>query len=170
LGVSDKTMKTEMKTASMEKDSKPDEVKKLPEAAKITRKDWQKVESHLKAELEERKQSDFRKNAEAKWKQIDRQIAMTPMVKTNRDGSEVDQGWHNVVELGELAKASENISADVRRIIFPQTRFWYEAHADIEDALPLERTTGEKKKAPKLQQAVNGRCARSCPSSTRTSA
>lgn len=155
--MSDKTLKTEMKTGSMEKDSKPEEVKKLPEPAKITKKDWQKVESHLKAELEERRLSDFRKASEAKWRQIDRQIDMTPMVKTNRDGQEVDQGWHNVVELGELAKASENISADVRRIIFPQTRFWFEAHADIEGALPIDKGTGEKKRQPKLQQGVNGR-------------
>lgn len=155
--MSDKTLKTEMKTGETEKSSKPDEVKALPKAAKITQKDWQKVETHLKNELEERKNSDFRRAAEAKWKEIDRQIAMSPMMKVNRDGAEVDAGWHNVVELGELSKASENISADVRRIVFPQTRFWFEAHADIEDALPLDKNTGEKKKQPKLQQGVNGR-------------
>lgn len=155
--MSDKTLQTEIKTSSMEKDSPSEDVKPLPKAEKITKKDWQKVESYLKEELEGRKSSDFRRNAEAKWKEIDRQIAMTPMVKVNRDGQTVDQGWHNVVELGELSKASENLSADVRRIIFPQTRFWFEAHADIDDALPLDRQTGEKKKKPKLQQAVNGR-------------
>src|SRR4051812_3972309 len=111
----EKTLQTEAKAGTMDKGG-PD--KPPAKAAKITKKDWQKVESHLKAELEERKQSDFRKAAEAKWREIDRQIAMNPMVKINRDGSEVDQGWHNVVELGELSKASENISADVNRIIF----------------------------------------------------
>jgi hypothetical protein len=132
-----------------------DKGKAAPKPAKITKKDWQKVEAYLKEELEARKTSEFRKASEDKWTEIDRQIAMTPMVKFNRDGSEVDQGWHNVVELGELSKASENLSADVRRIIFPQTRFWFEGHAEIK--APLDQATGKPKKDPKLQEAVNGR-------------
>src|SRR5689334_17656194 len=116
-----KTMKTEAKTGQMEKSAPAkDAVRPPAPPAKITRKDWQRVETHLKQELEDRKRSDFRKRAEGKWQEIDRQIAMTPMTKLNRDGAEVDQGWHNVIELGELSKASENLSADVRRIIFPQ--------------------------------------------------
>jgi hypothetical protein len=151
-------MKTEAQTAVMgDGADEKDEVKKVAPAAKITRKDWQKIESHLKAELEDRKNSDFRRRAEAKWLEIDRQIAMTPMVKVNRDGTEVDQGWHNVVELGELSKASENLSADVRRIVFPPSRFWFEPHADIDEALPLDRKSGQKERDPKLQDAVNGR-------------
>jgi hypothetical protein len=154
----DKSMKTEAKTAAMAKDAgDTGAVKPPPKADKITKSDWAKVESYLKEELQTRKQSDFRRAAEAKWKEIDRQIAMTPMTKVNRDGSEVDQGWHNVIELGELSKASENLSADVRRIIFPQTRYWFEPHADIDESLPLDKKTGEKKKQPKLQQGVNGR-------------
>jgi hypothetical protein len=145
---------TEAKVSSTDEGDKG---KPAPKPAKITKKDWQKVESYLKDELEARKTSDFRRAAEGKWKEIDRQIAMTPMVKINRDGSEVDQGWHNVVELGELSKASENLSADVRRIVFPQTRFWFEPHADISDKLPIDKATGKKQKAPKLQEAVNGR-------------
>lgn len=158
--MADKTMKTEAKTASMDKDTPQatdKDVKPLPKAAKITRKDWQKVETFLKNELQERKLSDFRKQHEEQWKEIDRQVSMTPMMKLNRDGSQADQGWHNVIELGELSKASENMSADVRRIVFPQTKFWYEAHADIEAMLPIDRQTGNKKQDPKLQQQVDGR-------------
>lgn len=149
-----KTMGTEAKTAAMEKGGGD---KPLPKEAKITRKDWQKVETFLKDELEQRKQSDFRRNAEAKWREIDRQIAMNPMMAVNRDSADEEHDWHNVVELGELSKASENISADVNRIIFPQTRFWFEPHCDIEPYLPLDPATGKKKKDAKLQESVNGR-------------
>ena len=139
------------KSASMAKEDKAPAKEK-----KITKADWQKVESHLKEELEQRKRSEFREAHERKWKEVDRQVAMNPMVKLNRDGSEVDQGWHNVVELGELSKSSENISADVRRIIFPQTRFWFEAHADIEEHLQFD-PQGRRQKNAKLQEGVNGR-------------
>ena len=152
-----KTNYSEANTGQMAQDAGDDEVKPLPKPAKLNKNDWQKVEAHLKDDLEQRKQSDFRRAAEARWREVDRQIAMNPMKKINRDGKEVDQGWHNVVELGELSKASENISADVRRIIFPQTRFWFEPHADISNALPLDTNTGEKNKQPKLQEGVNGR-------------
>ncbi len=153
-----KTMTADSKTGVVEKDAGDrDEVKPLPKPDKITKKDWAKVEAHLKEELQDRKNSDFRRAAESKWKEIDRQIAMNPMVKVNRDGSEVDPGWHNVVELGELSKASENLSADVRRIVFPQSRYNFEAHADIDDMLPIDKKTGERKKDPKLQDRVNGR-------------
>ncbi len=152
-----KPMLTEAKTASMDKDAGRDDKKAPAPPAKITRKDWQKVESHLKEELQARKQMDFRIRNEAKWREIDRQVAMSPMTKVNRNGEQVDQGWHNVIELGELSKASENLSADVRRIIFPQSRYNFEAHCDIDDMLPLDKSTGEKKKDGKLQISVNGR-------------
>lgn len=154
----DKAMKTEVKAGVVAKDdTAKEEVKEPVKPSKITKGDWQKVETFLKDEFQQRKQSEFRRMAEAKWKEIDRQISVTPLVKVNRDGAEVDQGWHNVIELGELSKASENLAADVRRIIFPQTKFWFEPHADISDALPIDRDSGQKKKRPKLQQAVNGR-------------
>ncbi len=148
------SMQSDAKSASMDKGGGD---KPLPKAAKITKKDWRKIEDHLKQELENRKRSEFRQSHESIWKEVDRQVGMRPMTKLNRDGSEADLGWHNVVELGELSKASENISADVRRIIFPQTRFWFEPHADIDDQLPIDQATGQKKKNPKLQQTVNGR-------------
>src|SRR5258708_7017281 len=150
-----KTMETEAKLGIVGKDN-VDDTKAPAKPKKFTKQDWTKVETHLKQELEDRKRSDFRTNHEKIWKEVDRQISMTPMVKLNRDGSEVDMGWHNVIELGELSKASENISADVRRIIFPQTRFWFDAHSDIEDEMPLN-DLGKPQKDPKLQEAVNGR-------------
>ena len=129
---------------------------KKEKTARITKKDWTKVETHLKDELDSRKNSDARKKAERKWREVDRQIEMESMQKLNRDGSVVDSTWHNVIELGELSKASENISADVRRIIFPQSRFWFEPHSDITEAVPFNMK-GDKKVGEKLQIKVDGR-------------
>lgn len=154
-----KTMESEAKLGIVTRgtDATGDDTVKAPaRERRITRSDWQKVEDFLKQEIQDRKKADFRVNAEKKWKEVDRQIEMNPLIKVSRDGAEVDQGWHNVIELGELSKASENIAADIRRIVFPQSRFWNEPHADIDDALPLN-PMGQKDKNPKLQESVNGR-------------
>lgn len=135
--------------------SKKDD-KAPPKPSKITKQDWAKVELHLKDELEQRKRSDFRKNHEQIWKQVDRQIAMQPMLKVNRDGSEQDPGWHNVIELGELSKASENISSDVVRIIFPKSRYWFDPHTDIQSLMPMD-AEGNRIVPNKLQDQVDGR-------------
>src|SRR6187455_1672490 len=111
---------TESKTAQMGAsegvaDAEEDDKKAASDkpTKRITRRDWDKVETYLKDELDKRKNSEARKAHEAIWKEVDRQVQMRPMQKFNRDGSQVDMGWHNVVELGELSKSSENISADV---------------------------------------------------------
>lgn len=131
--------------------------KPAPKETKLNKKDWDKIEQHLKTTLQERKQSEFRKSHEAKWSEVDRQIAMKPMMKISADGAEVPQGWHNSIELGELSKASENISADVRRILFPPSRFWFETHADCMDKFPLDPQSGERKPEQKVQAMIDGR-------------
>lgn len=98
---------------------------------KITKKDWSKVQEHVQKEFESRKNDKFRKIHETIWKEVDRQIIMEPMRRKNKDGSQVDEEWRSVMELGELAKASEIITADVMRLTFPSTRSWFEAHSEI---------------------------------------
>lgn len=132
-------------------ETKGEGIKPPPKARSITKKDWQNVESHIKDELDRRKNSSFRKRHERIWKEVDRQVAMESMVKLNRDGSQVDTTWHSVIELGELSKASENISADVRRILFPAARFWFEPHSRIDTHVV------DKKKKRALQEGVDGR-------------
>lgn len=95
---------------------------------KIRKTDWLKVEEYLKKELQKRKDSSFRKSAELKWGEIDRQIAMEPMKKMLPGGKEAPQTWESAFELGELSKASEVIAADVMRLIFPANRTWFETH------------------------------------------
>lgn len=122
---------------------------------RLDAKDFKKVEQHLKSELDLRKKAEFRTKAEQRWKEVDRQVALDPMMRVQRDGSEVDQGWHNVFELGELARASETITADVTRIIFPQARSWFEGHSEIKGDLDVEG--GEEHKDPEVQVQVDGR-------------
>lgn len=100
---------------------------------RIRDSDWKLVESHIKNVLDERKRSDFRRYHEDIWKEVDRQIAMRPMTRINRDQSEDDGGWHNVFELGELARASELASSDIRRIVFPN--LWFDTHTELKPEL-----------------------------------
>jgi hypothetical protein len=95
---------------------------------KIRKSDWQKVEDYLKRELQARKDNDFRKQHERIWREVDRQIAMEPMVKTGPQGKPLPPGWQSAFELGELAKASEVTTAAVVRLAFPYNRTYFEAH------------------------------------------
>lgn len=95
---------------------------------KIRQSDWRKVEDFVKKELSRRKDSTFRKAHEAKWKEVDRQIEMEAMKKYLPNGKEVPPSWQSAFELGELSKASEIITADTMRLIFPASRTWFEPH------------------------------------------
>ena len=123
---------------------------------KILRKDWQKVEEFLKKELANRKTASFRKSHESKWKEIDRQIAMEPMKKFSPAGKEMPPSWQSAFELGELSKASEVISADVIRLIFPQSRTWFETH--VKPSMTVDPQTGRQKTDvnPEMQKKADG--------------
>lgn len=121
---------------------------------KIRASDWQEVETFLKEELGRRKDSDFRKDHETIWKEVDRQISMKPMVKYMPDGKEAPRDWQSGFELGELSKASEIITADVMRLIFPATRTWFEAH--VKPPVKLDPQTGKPIQVEqKLQQKAD---------------
>lgn len=103
-----------------------------PKRRKISTKDWDAVQSYIETELESRKNNTFRKGQEAIWKEVDRQVAMQPMrrIVNNKDVED----WHSTVELGELSKASEIITADVRRMLFPHSRAWFDPHIEMQQA------------------------------------
>jgi hypothetical protein len=109
---------------------------------KIRATDWQSVEDFIKKELDLRKNSDFRKDHERIWTEVDRQIAMKPMTKYLPDGKEAPRDWTSAFELGELSKASEIITADVMRLIFPANRTWFEAH--VKPPTQLDQNTGKR--------------------------
>jgi len=120
-----------------------------PKKRKITKKDWDKVERFVTDEYESRKDLQFRKEHEAKWKEVDRQIAMNPMERKTPDGKDLPKSWHNVFELGELSKASEIIAADVMRIMFPNDN-WFECHVEN----PEKIITGIAREMPKSRDAA----------------
>lgn len=135
--------------ASMEDDIEAPKVKKR----RVKKDDWSKIEAFIKGELEKRRDSKFRKSHEEKWKEVDRQIKMEPLMKIPAAGSPTE--WYSALELGELSKASEIICADVRRITFPQDRFWLEAHVEI--PLQVHPQTGQAVAPdPKKQTEVDG--------------
>lgn len=99
---------------------------------RINKNDFKKVEEFIKGELDSRKGSQFRKDKEEKWREIDRQLSMKPMDRLDATGKKLPKSWHNVFELGELSKASEILCADTERILFPSDRKFFECHVEID--------------------------------------
>lgn len=124
---------------------------------RIRKDDWTKIEKFVKDEHEKRKNSQFRKDHERIWSEVDRQIRMEPMARVTDKGQKLPPSWHSIFELGELSKASEIICADVRRITFPRDRSWFECHVE----LPIEITEEGTKKADKEKQKKNDGVCRS---------
>ncbi len=115
------------------------------------KKDWQAVQVHIKQELTRREQSPFRLAHERIWKEVDRQVAMKPMVSVNKDPNAPKNDWHNTIELGDLARSSEIITADVRRLLFPTARAWFESHTEL--PLQVNDETGQVELPDQKQQA-----------------
>lgn len=133
-----------------------DKVKKR----KIRKTDWQKVESFVKKELEARKGNSFRRAHETIWREVDRQIQMEPMKKYLPGGKEAPPSWQSAFELGELSKASEVITADTMRLLFPSSRSWMEPHVkpqlnlDPKSGRPIPPDPRKQKKADGLMKAL----------------
>lgn len=119
----------------------------------ITSKDWDSVEQFVKKTYDERKNSKFRTKHERIWREVDRQIEMRPLKRLLADGKDAPQSWHNAIELGELAKASEIIASDVMRITFPQDRFWFAPHVQL--AQQLNDKTGQAQRPDPERQDID---------------
>lgn len=125
-----------------------------PKKRKIRTKDWDTIGRFVKNELENRKNSQHRKDHEKIWKEVDRQLKMQPMVRLTEAGAEVPVSWNSAFELGELSKVSEIITADVMRITFPRERDWFQAHVELPTA--INEQTGEQEWNEELQKKVDG--------------
>jgi hypothetical protein len=136
----------------MDKPADNEKVKKR----KIRKTDWLKVEEYLKKELQTRKDNPFRKTHEKRWKEVDRQIQMEAIQKTAPAGKSTAATWQSAFELGELSKASEVITADVMRLLFPQNRTWMEAHC--KPPKTVDEATGKARVAvdQSRQKAADG--------------
>jgi hypothetical protein len=99
---------------------------------RISQKDFDEVEKFINEEMESRERNAFRKKTEKRWKEIDRQIEMEAIQRKSIDGRPLPKTWHSEFELGELTKASEIITADAMRMLFPEDRTWFEPHVQVE--------------------------------------
>ena len=78
--------------------------------------DYDFIADFIDKETEKRAGLKARKDHETLWTEVDRQVRMKPMVVLNEDP---DDTWKSALELGDLSTASEVLSADVLRLIFP---------------------------------------------------
>lgn len=116
---------------------------------RISEKDWMKVQEYVKKEHGKRKTDSFRKHHELIWKEVDRQVYMkSPEYRKNDPDHKND--WHSAIELGELAKVSEIVTADAMRLVFPDNRSWFESHIELPPVLNPQ--TGEMKSPDEKQQ------------------
>lgn len=113
-------------------------------------KDGENIAAFIKKTLEARRGKDFRKTAERMWKEVDRQVSMEAMERTAKNQN--SQDWRSAIEIGELSRSSEVLSADIRRMAFPQNRAWFDPHVKIEPKEAAEAQISEEE----LQQFTDG--------------
>lgn len=77
-----------------------------------------------------------RSDREREWKEIDRQIRMEPELAFKKlANGQIDskKRWMAEVELPLQAQALEVLTADARRLMFPDNGSWFRAHAETTD-------------------------------------
>lgn len=97
-------------------------------------RDWKYIAEYVINEYEKRKRK--REDRERQWKEIDRQIAMEPELgfKKMPDGRpDSSKAWMAETELHMQAEALEVLTADVRRMMFPDSGSWFSANAEVTD-------------------------------------
>ena len=99
--------------------------------------DWKFIAEYV---IEEhRKRKTKRKDLEAHWKEIDRQLAMTPDIEFKyiiKNGTRIvdpNKVWMSEMELPLQAQALEILTADARRMMFSEAGPWFRAHAETTD-------------------------------------
>lgn len=85
------------------------------------------------------------------WTEVDRQVSMESMTRT-ANNPQAQNNWRSALELGALSTASEVLSAEIRKMTFPQNRSWFDPHSEIN----LEVGEGGLIQNEELQQATDG--------------
>ena len=97
-------------------------------------RDFSYIAEYVIGEFERRKSA--RRDLEKCWKEIDRQVAMEPELAFKRlpDGRiDPKKAWMAETELPLQAQALEVLTADARRMEFPDSGSWFRAHAAMTD-------------------------------------
>jgi hypothetical protein len=99
-------------------------------------RDWNYIADFVIQEWEKRKSDEKRRERERQWAEIDRQIAMKPDVAFKKlPNGEIDskKAWMAEMELPLQAQALEVLTADARRLMFPDSGPWFRGHAEMTD-------------------------------------
>jgi hypothetical protein len=102
---------------------------------RFDQRDFEYIAEFLIDEWERRKRS--RTDRERQWKEIDRQIAMEPDISFKKlPNGKIDtkKAWMAEMELPLQAQALEVLTADARRMMFPDQGPWFRAHGEMTDA------------------------------------
>lgn len=97
-------------------------------------RDFDYIAEYVIEEYERRKTT--RGDCEKCWKEIDRQVAMEPEIGFKKlPSGQIDpkKHWMAEVELPLQAQALEVLTADARRMLFPDSGSWFRAHAEMTD-------------------------------------
>lgn len=97
-------------------------------------RDWDYIAEWIIAEYETRKRK--RGDLERQWAEIDRQVAMVPDIQHKKlpDGRiDTKRMWMAEMELPLQAQALEVLTADARRMMFPDSGAFFRAHAETTD-------------------------------------
>lgn len=101
---------------------------------RFDKRDWSHLADYVISEYMVRK--DKRTDRERQWKEIDRQLRMEPEVlyKKMPDGSpDLSKVWMAEMELPLQAQTLEVLTADARKMMFPDSGPWFAAHAELTD-------------------------------------
>lgn len=99
-------------------------------------RDFQTIAEYVHDEYSRRKQDPDRRHLEKVWKQIDRQLRMEPDLRRKQDinGAMIQSlGWMAEMELPLQSQTLEVLTADTRKLMFPDSGLWFEAHAALTD-------------------------------------
>jgi hypothetical protein len=107
---------------------------KVSNKRRFDKRDWDTIAENTISQWEDRKRK--RSDREKAWKEIDRQIAMEPDVQFKKlpDGRpDTNKIWMAETEMPFQAQALEVLTADARRLMFPNTGLCFRAHAETTD-------------------------------------
>lgn len=101
---------------------------------RVDRRDFKFIAEFIIDEWGRRKRE--RRDIEKQWEEIDRQVAMKPDIRFKQlPNGKVDtkKMWMAEMELPLQAQALEVLTADARRMMFPDSGPWFRANAEMTD-------------------------------------
>lgn len=122
---------------------------------RVMTRDHDDIAQYINQEKKRRQDTDWRKKHESRWREVDRQIAMDPPAAIKEDKDNPD-AWHNAIQLGDLTDASETITADILRLVFPTERKWFQPNIELKSGAVDAETGRGVPVPPEIQREANG--------------